>query len=163
MKIITNTPDQLILENRPLWLAIFVTGFALLFVAIGLAILGPEPATGVAFVLGGLFFGVVFNMAFIRRTQLILDAPRTRVELRRRSWFGYKRWTWDLKYLERAVLETSRSGDTDTHRAALIINGGMDEGVHPITLVYSSGRGAQRAKDAINNWLAALDSGHPTA
>ena len=155
MKISRNTPEQLILDNNPIWLALFVTGFSLVFVAIGLANLGPTPGMGAAFIGGGLFFGVVFNMVFTRRTQLILDRPANKVELRRRSWFGYSRLSWELQYLQEAVVQTSRSGDTDTHRAALVISGGMDAGVFPVTLVYSSGRGAKRARDAINGWLSA--------
>lgn len=163
MKITRNTPEQLVVENNPIWFAVFVTGFALVFVAIGLFTISVEPLNGVIFIFAGLFFGIVFNMVFIRRSQLILDAPRALVELRRRSWFGYKRWTWDLRYLDRAIVQTSSSGDSDTHRAALVIDGGMDAGIHPITVVYSSGRGADRARSAINSWLAALDSHRPRA
>lgn len=162
MKIKRSTPDQLILENNPIWLAIFLSLFGLTFLGIGLANLGAQPGMALAFMLGGLGVGVGFNMIFIRRTQLILDRPRNLVELRRRSWLGYSVLSWSLEHLGGAVVETSHSGDTDTHRAALVIRGGMDAGTHPITLVYSSGRGARRAVDAINDWCAALDSAPPT-
>ncbi|MCX7558614.1 hypothetical protein OS190_03485 [Sulfitobacter sp. F26204] len=153
MKITRNTPDQLIIENNPIWLAVFVSAFAMVFVAIGLFNIGAEPVMGFAFIGGGLFFGILFNLAFIRRTQLILDGPRNLVELRRRGWLNYVSMTWELRYLDRAIVESSNSGDSTTYRAAFVINGGMDAGTHPVTLVYSSGRGAKRAKDAINAWL----------
>ena len=162
MKIKRQTSDQLIVENNPIWLAIFVSLFGLTFFGIGLANLSAQPGMAIAFMLGGLGIGFGFNMIFIRRTQLILDRPRNLVELRRRSWFGYTKMTWRLDYLHRAIVQTSSSGDTDTHRAALVIRDGMDAGTHPITLVYSSGRGARRAVDAINEWCAALDSSPPT-
>ncbi|MFK7836027.1 MAG: hypothetical protein AB8B60_07395 [Sulfitobacter sp.] len=158
MKVTRDTPAQLIVENNPIWLAIFVSVFGLVFFAIGLFNVTSQPGMGVIFMLGGLAIGVGFNIIFIRRTQLILDAPRNLVELRRRSWIKYYTMTWELSYLDHAIVETSNSGDTPTHRAALVISGGMDAGTHPITLVYSSGRGARRAESAINTWLAALDS-----
>lgn len=163
MKVTRDTPEQLIVENNPIWLAIFVSLFGLLFVGIGIANLGNDPAMALPFILGGLGIAIGFNMIFIRRTQVILDAPRDLVELRRKSWLGYTRMTWQLRYLDRAVVQTSRSGDSKTYRAALIIDGGMDAGTHPITLVYASGRGARRGADAINGWLAALDSRAATA
>ena len=158
MKITRDVPQQLIVENNPVWLAILVSAFGLVFFAIGMSTLGSEPMTGLIFMLGGLGMALGFNMIFIRRTQLILDAGRGQIELRRRGWINHTVMTWELRYLERALVQTSRSGDTDTHRAALVISGGMDAGVHPITLVYASGGGARRAVEAINRWHAALDS-----
>lgn len=163
MKIKRNTPTQLILENNPIWLAVFVTVFALTFTGIGLINLTAEPMMGAMFVGGGLFFGVVFNMVFVRRTQLILDATARSVELRRRSWFGYTRLTWDLQHLGPAHVQTSFPSDRQTHRPAIDITGGMDAGTHPLTLVYSSGAGARRAVQAINTWRTALDTARPTA
>lgn len=163
MKITRNTPDQLIIENNPLWLAIFISVFSLVFVGIGLFTIRTEPGTGIAFLLGGLVMGGGFTTAFIRRTQLILDRPRNLVELRRKSLLGYHRRSWDLHDLDRALVETSHSSDTNTYRAALHFSGGMDAGTHPVTLVYSSGSGARRAETAINDWLATLDSTPPAA
>lgn len=162
MKITRNTPTQLIVENNPIWLAIAVTLFALVFVAAGLAMIRTEPVAGIMMTGFAILAAVVFNIAFTRRTQLILDSTKNLIELRRRSWFGYSKMTWELRYLDRAIVEVSRSGDTNTYRAALIITGGMDAGTHPLTLVYSSGKGADRAKTAINDWSAALDSNPPT-
>ncbi|MGC1503218.1 MAG: hypothetical protein WA782_03660 [Sulfitobacter sp.] len=153
MKVVRETPDQLIVENNPVGLAIFVSVFGLVFFGIGLSVVGSEPGTGLAFMAGGLGIAIGFNMIFVRRTQLILDTSRNLVELRRRGWLGYSSQTWELQYLERVIVETSRSGDSDTHRAALVISDGMDAGTHPVTWVYSSGRGAERAQNAVNGWL----------
>ncbi|MEM7520359.1 MAG: hypothetical protein AAF307_04915 [Pseudomonadota bacterium] len=159
MKIVRNTPSQLILENTPIFFALMISAFGLVFVAIGVFAWADALTNGIAFVLGGMVIVVVGNLAFVRRTQVILDQTRALVELRRRSWLGYSSMTWELRYLAGALVQTSNSGDTPTHRAVLNISGGMDEGVHPITLVYSSGKGAHLAEAAINDWLAALDSG----
>ena len=153
MKITRNTPEQLIIENRPIWLAIGVSLGGLLFVGLGLSIFPQDPVEGLIFAAAGLFFAVVFNLAFVRRTMLILDGPRQLVELRRRSWLGYSRRTWDLRHLGGAYVQSSSSDGTPTYRAALRITDGMDAGNHPITLVYSSGKGADRARRAVNDWL----------
>ncbi|KIN62348.1 hypothetical protein Z946_1205 [Sulfitobacter noctilucicola] len=153
MKITHNSPDQLVIENNPVWLAVFLSVFGLTFMAIGLFAVSAEPLMGFVFVAAGLGIAIGFNMIFVRRTQLILDRSAQKVLLRRRGWLRDNSLTWEMRYLDRAIVETSRSSDNNTHRAALIINGGMDEGTHPLTIVYSSGRGASRAADAINRWL----------
>lgn len=153
MKVVRNTPDQLILENNPWLLAILVCAFALIFVTIGLFTISSDLWLGVSFLFGGLLGGTVFVAAFVRRTQLILDRPRNLVERRRRSVLGYSKMTWKLEHLAGAAVQSSQSGDSTTYRAALRFNGGMDAGTHPITLVYSSGSGADRAARAINAWL----------
>ena len=82
------------------------------------------------------------------------------MELRRRSLRGYTRRHWDLRHLSRAELQGSRSRKGSTWRAVLVIDGGMDAGRHPVTRVYTNGRGHARAVAAINRWL---DSAPPPA
>ena len=71
MKVTRDTPDQLILENNPIWLAVFVSAFGLMFVAVGLFVMVDAFWPGMAFVGAGLFTIVVFNLAFTRRSQFI--------------------------------------------------------------------------------------------
>jgi hypothetical protein len=153
MKTIHETPDLLVLENKPVWLALFISVFGLVFFAIGMASLSESTGTGIMFMAGGIGIGIGFNMIFVRRTQLTLDAARQIVELRRRGWLGDRYMTWDLQFLDRAIIQTSHSGEKNTHRAAIVISDGMDAGTHPLTIVYSSGQSAQHPKDAINRWL----------
>jgi len=154
MKVTRRTPDQLIVENNPVWMAIGISACSLLFVAIGVSMITTELLIGLVFAGTGLLMGTVFILAFIRRTQLILDRPRNLVELRRKSMLRYLRMTWGLDELDRAILQTSNSGDSTTYRVALRIDKGMDAGTHPVTLVYTSGTGGERAVDAINAWLS---------
>lgn len=159
MKVTRDTTDQLILENNPIVIAILISCFALIFVAAGLFLMSEQFWFGLLFTISGVAIGIVFNMAFSRRTQLILDRPSNHIELRRKSMLGYKKQTWELNYLDRAIVQSSRTDNTTTYRAAMVFSDGMDAGTHPITIVYSSGGGAERASNAINNWLAAsLDS-----
>jgi len=155
MKVSRDTPDQLILENNPIVLAILISAFGLIFVAVGMFIMADEFWVGVGFISAGLISIVVFNLAFTRRTQFIFDRPTNRVEMRRKSLLGYSKRNWELAHLERAVIETSRSDTSNTYRAALGFVGGMEPGAVRITLVYASGKGAERAANAVNGWLAA--------
>ncbi|MEM6305267.1 MAG: hypothetical protein AAF744_11130 [Pseudomonadota bacterium] len=154
MKVLRDTPEQLIIENNPIWLAVFLTGFALIFLGIGLFTMSTDFWLGLAFVAGGVLAGTVFLISFVRRTQVIFDRPQNRVEMRRRSLLGYSTRSWALEHFARADVQSSRSDNSTTYRAVMVFDGGMDAGTHPITLVYSSGSGAQRACDAINRWLA---------
>ena len=156
MKVTRETPDQLIIENNPIWLAVFISAFAMVFIAVGLFLISTEFWMGVGFTVGGIFVGVVFNLAFTRRTQVIFDRPGNLIEMRRKSLLGYSKRSWELQHLSSADVQSSRSSNnTTTYRAVMIINGGMDAGTHPLTLVYSSGSGAQNASNAINRWLHA--------
>jgi len=156
MKITRDTPEQLIIENNPIWLAVFLTLFSLIFIGIGLFMMREEFWFGLLFVGSGLIVGTLFSVIFIRRTQFIFDRPGNLVEMRRKSLLGFTNRTWELQYLDRAIVQSSRSSEgTTTYRAALVFDGGMDAGTHPITIVYSSGSGADRAANAVNHWLAA--------
>lgn len=153
MKVTRQTSDQLILENNPIWLVIFINLFALIFLAVGLFMIPEQLLIGIIFTLGGLLIAGAFNLAFARRTQLILDRTANRIELRRRSLLAYYRQIWTVQDVTRAILQTSMSGDSPTHRAALEVHVyGQDE-IHPVTLVYTSGQGPSNAVVQINNWL----------
>ena len=154
MKVTHDTPEKLIIENNPIWLAIFISVFGMVFVAVGLFLMSQEFWMGLLFAGAGLVVIVVFNLAFTRRTQFIFDHPGNLVDMRRKSLLGFTNRTWSLEHLDRAVIQSSRSDNSTTYRAALVFNGGMDPGTVPITIVYSSGSGAERAANAVNNWLA---------
>jgi len=156
MKITRDTPDQLIIENRPWLIGGFLIVFTLIFVAVGLAaITYGEGVMGYAFVFFGGGAGMLAFAVFVRRVQVIFDRAAGSIRFRRKSVFGSSDVTHDLKHLDRAVVESSYSGDSGaTHRCVIILSGGMSAGVHPLTMAYSSGPGAQRAADAINAWCA---------
>lgn len=167
MKITRNTPEQLIIENNPILMAVMITLMALIFFTVGLFVVTSEIVVGLVFMAVGLFIGIGMNMVFVRRTQVILDATQGSVEIRRRSWFGFRKSNWDLAHLDGATLQSTRikgSGagpGTLSHRAALVIDGGVNPGEHPITIVYNANSTrAERIVEAINSWCAALDSLH---
>jgi hypothetical protein len=166
MKIVRNTPEQLILRSIPLVIAIMLSAFLLAVIAFGLNALFAGDRSGAFWGLIALplFLGL-FLVIFVRRDEVILDRSRNLLELRHSTFRGRTRVQHELRHLERARLESHESHKNGkTYRIALILNGGMDEGIHPVTPVYTSGNGAKRGVEAINTWLAQdIDSHHKQA
>lgn len=157
MKVVTDTPDLLIVEERPVLLGIALGLFILIFVGIGLVMLSQgEIWGGLAFACigGGLGFGAFW--AFVRRVQVVFHRPEAYVEFRRRNLFGGSRTRHRLDEIDRAELEESRSSEGNMlWRVALVIERGQSVGHHPITLAYSNGSGHRTTAEAINRWLDA--------
>ena len=163
MKIVRNTPEQLIIRNAP-WAIGIVLALAIL--AMSAASLyglgqGDYKFAAIMFACGPVFTGLFFAL-FVRRDDLILDRSRNLLELRHATVRGRQKVRHDLTYLEKAVVQTqgarnrgsSTTAQGPTHRVAIVLHGGMDAGTHPITPVYASGNAADLAAKAINAWLA---------
>ena len=172
MKVTRNTPNQLILSNTPWFIGITLVLFILAFVGAGV-FMASEGGEGILFGIffalfgGGLGFGAF--CAFVRRVQVILDRDKNSITIRRQSVFGYEQVEHVLSNLSHAETEstTSRSdnGTSTLYRPVLILDEGMSAGRHPIVEAYSSGRGAHRLVDAVNDWLPArkVDSASQSA
>ena len=153
---ITNTPDLLVIDKRPWIIGLLLIGviFGLLTSSVLSLLSGSvwgtlAPLPVVAFV--GFFF-----WAFVRRSQLLLNAVDRTATLRNRTMSNYTEVVHDLDHLSGAILETSGGSDGDVYRMTLQIKAGMDEGLHPFTESYSSGPNANKAVEAVNTWLARL-------
>lgn len=158
MKVTTNTPDLLIVEDRPVLIAVALIVFTLTFAGFGLFVLAEGEWLGALFMVLGGGMGVACFAIFVRRVQVVFhraDAADAYVELRRRNVFGARKVRHPLDEVSHAELESSRSSDgPDTHRVVLVISEGQSAGRHPITFAYSSGSGHQRCNEAINDWLS---------
>ncbi|MCK0150385.1 hypothetical protein MWU54_10150 [Marivita sp. S6314] len=154
MKVTRDTDTQLILANTPWLLSLGLVLFMLVFVGAGVLRMSDTLLGGMVMLIAGSIGGAVFLLAFVRRTQLILDRHSGLVTLRRRSLLGYSEKTFDLDDLSHAVTQDSRSkNNSGTRRAALMFHKGPDKGTHPITIVYTNTKGPVRAVDAINRWM----------
>ena len=156
MKVIYNTPEQLILRSRP-WLLAVVFGACILgSVAFGLnALVAGERGQALWGLIAIPAFLALFLVIFVRRDDVILDRSRDLLELRHSTLLGRRKVQHRLADLERAMVQSdNKSDDGPTYRVALVLHGGMDAGTHPVTPVYSGGDGAKRAADAINAWLS---------
>lgn len=165
MKIVRDIPEQLIVENNPLLVTVLLIVMAAVFVAAGLiALLAGEVVFGLIWLGFTIPFFGLFFVLFVRRNQLILDAGAGTVTHRRKSLLKYTEVIHELDHLDRAIVESSHSSEGgSTHRMSLVLSGGMDKGLHPFTLAYTSGSGARRGADAVNRWLEALRGGQSPA
>ena len=156
MKIVRNTPDLLVLEERPILVILILLGFTigLAWGAIGLWGEG-ERVVSVIMGLMSVLIAIVLTTTF-RRVRLFLDAQADTFSVRTADRHGVRTVSYPLHHLDRALMETSNSGDGGpTHRVTYILRSGMDVGRHPVTSYFTGGDGPRRAVDAINAWLAA--------
>ena len=160
MKVLRNTPQQLIVEDRPWFFSLLLAAMFLgMLVAVG-STMGEGRYFLAAFVfLVSLAVFAPLAYFLVQRVQIVFDAPRNLLEIRRRTLRGYRVICHELSDFERAITETSRGDGSETHRTTLILARGMSAGKHPMTPAYSSGNGAHRITAAINDWnRARLDS-----
>lgn len=172
MKVTRNTTDQLILSDTPWFIGITLVFFILIFVGLGIFLAtdgGEAILFGLIFALGGGGLGFGAFCAFVRRVQVILDRDEDSIVIRRQSVFGYESVEHVLSNLSHAEVESTKSrsnqGSSMLYRPVLILDKGMSAGRHPIVEAYSSGRGAHKLVDAINDWLPArkVDSASQSA
>lgn len=152
---IERSADVLVIDNRPVAVAVILSLMLLVFMGAGLAMMFDGMIwRGVLFLLGApAFFGIFFAV-FVRRNQLILNRQTGEVLHRRRTIYNYTERRFELSAFAEAEVERGRSDGQTTYRMVYILSEGPDAGRHPFTMSYSSGSGAQRAADAVNDWLA---------
>ena len=161
MRTVTNTPSQLVLEDRP-WLLGSILAIVILFFALLALATGAENLwLGLGMGLAAALFGVAF-VAVARRVIVIFDRGAGAVVVRTASLLGQTEQTHRLSDITGASVETvvNRSTPTnsgrlastsETHRVVLQVN---SQAV-PLTQVFSAGQSAASCAAAINHWLAA--------
>lgn len=153
MKVTHNTPELLIVEERPWLLGLSLIIGALIFAGIAVNSVWSGEPMGLMFFLGSGLFGLFFFI-FVRRVQAVFHRTGSWLEIRRRSLRGYDKIRYELAEINQAIVETSTNNDgARTNRVTLVIPSGQSAGKHPLTQYYASGNGAQKAADAINTWL----------
>lgn len=155
MKVTSDTPDLLIVDDKPVLLGIGLTFFILVFVGVGLAILLSGEWMGLVPMLVGGGLGLAAFAVFVRRVQVVFHRPEGYVEFRRRNLFGGRSERFELGDVVAAEIEESRSNEGGaTWRVVVLIDAGRGPARRePVTLAYSNGRGHHRAAEAINRWL----------
>lgn len=153
MKVIRNTPNQLIVEERP-WLIGSLLIIAMLVpIGIGLAMLSDGSWLGLMVILSAAF-PLLFVFIFVRRVQVVFHRSEGWVEIRGQTLRDQTAVRHDISEIEGASVQSRSTSDgTDTHRIVLHIPEGQSKGIHPLTQYYASGRGSHRVADAINDWL----------
>ncbi len=154
MKMIRDTPDQLILEDTPWLLGIAMIGFILAFVGPGLFLVMSGEWMGLFFAGVGGGLGVMALAVFVERIQLILDRQAGTLTIRRATVLRYVQEVLPLSDLVGAELESRIGGKGGrTQRAALVLSDGTGRRLHPITEVWTNGAGPARTVAAITGWL----------
>lgn len=156
MKITRDTPDQLIVEDRPWLFALMIIVFTLIFLAAGLMIMAAGDLMGLFFALVGGGMGLLAFWAFVRRVQVVFHRPDGYVELRRKSIFRQTRVRHDLSEVSQAIVQQTSGGDSGTLlRVSLVIPSGQSAGTHPLTNAYSNIGNHRGICRRINEWLYA--------
>jgi hypothetical protein len=154
MKITTDTPDLLIVEDRPILLGLGLIVFIMIFVGIGIGLMLSGEGWGITFTLIGGGMGFLAFWAFVRRVQVVFHRPENWVEFRRKNIFSGSRVRHDLSEISRAEIESSQGSEGGTtYRVVLVFDRGQSAGRHPITLAYTSSASHHLIQAKINDWL----------
>jgi hypothetical protein len=159
MRIRQDTPDRLVLEDRPWFLGSILAIVILVLTFLALVLGADSLWRGLGLGLGAALFGVVF-VIFVRRVIVIFDRTAGAMVIRTASLLGQTEMTRPLSDITKATVETtvnrSTSGSgrltstSETHRVVLQVHGQS----LALTQVYSAGKGAASGAEAINRWLA---------
>lgn len=158
MRIVEDSPDRLVIEDRPIILGTLFVVIVIFFVAAALWTVADAPAVAFGALLGAVLMGICFAV-FVRRVFVIFDRAADALVIRTASVFGQTVVQLRLPDIAEAVVETTTSIDdhdsttarTLMHRPALRLTNGRPN--QPLTQIYSGGKGASKAVDAINRWL----------
>lgn len=153
MKITTDTPDLLIVDDRPVVLGVVLMLFTLTFVGIGLAVTFDGSPAGLLFAVFGGGLGLLFFWIFVRRAQLVFHRPEGWVEIRRRNLFGGSKQRFRLDEIERAEVEESSGSEGGVTYRVVLAAHGESAGLHPFTLAYSNVGRHHEIAARINQWL----------
>lgn len=155
MKIIRNQRDILVLQSVPWLLGGVLTAIIIALTGIGLRMwaAGNAGAAFLCFAFGPGFTGLFFYM-FVRRDDLILDRRRNLVELYHATTTGRQTCKYGLHTLRRAIVQSRRGRHGEpTHRAALVLDDGVQCNTAPVTELFTDGPDAARDAAIINRWL----------
>jgi len=151
MRVVSQSPERLVIEERPWFWGVFYIAFILSFSwaalqsALRAEFLGAALAASVA-------AGVTFLfLRYVERVWLVLDRAGGTAEFRRRGMRGLRREAYPLERVKSALAQRNSSGEGDTWRLVLLIEGASPV---PMTPYYQSGKGTRRCVEAVEGWLA---------
>jgi hypothetical protein len=174
MKVIQNTPDELVLESRPWGAGIIIIVLTLGVLGAGLAILlNGTVVSGLVIILFGGILSLSAFWAFVRLEEVRLSRPDAIVQFRTRTITGQYEDSLPLRAVRGASLQVrtrqernrSRKGRSTATRTvrmfrpALQITGPTPSD-RPLTEVYTGDEAMHQAVvQAVNGWLAQAGAG----
>lgn len=151
MRITVDTPERLVITDRPLILAVALSATLLILIGLAMASAVAGAWTGAAILLFPAAVIAGIAAIFIRRCDLILDRPSSTAKLHTSTLLGKTWLSWPLSDVAGATVQSTRGEESGmTYRPVLVLTGGRTQ---PLTVVYTSGQGASRAVGAIERWL----------
>ena len=159
MKIALNTPEKLILDDRPWILGGCLVVLILVFAGFGLNALLAGRMGGLLGLVGAALWAVAL-VVFVRRTTISLDRQMGQMTREVSSLRAKSGQNWPLEDIRRAELDSRLSRDssgagrsryTQMHRVVVQWNDGRAP--LPLTEVYTSGPNPAVAVDTLNRWL----------
>ena len=157
MRVVSQSPERLVIEERPWFWGVFYILFILSFSwaalqsALQAEFLGAALAAAVAVGVTLLF------LRYVERVWLVLDRTEGTAEFRRRGMRGLRRDSFPLDRVKTALAQRGGSGgDGETWRLVLLVEGASPV---PMTPYYQSGKGTKRCVEAVEGWLAEARQG----
>ena len=150
MKIIEDTPDRLVVEDRPILIGLILT-VSLVFSVYLIFVGYSEGRMFLLFAM--LFFAAGALLAFltvVKRTRLVLDRTSGRMILRVASSRKTDETREPLKSVNRAVVQETHSTDSRGSRIVLTFEGRKSL---PLTNHFSGGTAPEHVVDRINAFL----------
>lgn len=162
MKLIQNTDDILIIDDKPWVAGLAIAGFGMVFAVLGVQKLLEGSTSGAIMILVSAAFFYGFYR-FVERLQVVFNRPEGTVEFRKKSIQRYRKESYPLADIESADIDQkyarSNSQSRGSNKAPTIIyqiSLLRKSGGEPILINngHRSGKEYPRIHEAINNWLA---------
>lgn len=158
MKLIRQTPDELLLLHRPIFLCIALAAGALL--ALGAAVWNITQGEWLKAVIALLATAGLVAPALwfgAERVQIAFSRISGTCTIDTHRLSGVQHEVFRLGQIDAAIVETHKGqGDTaGSHRVALTFTAGGDENRRPLTTGYAGGTRAKDIAARINGWLDA--------
>jgi hypothetical protein len=152
MRIRVDTPDRLVITDRPIVLGVMLSTVLLVMLGFALAAAASGAWVGAGILLSAASVIAGITAVFIRRSDLILDRLSGEAHLYSSTLLGKTWLSWPLSEVTGAIVQSTHGGEDSgmTYRPALLLAGGRTQELTP---VYTSGKGASRTVTAIERWL----------
>ena len=150
MRVIESVPDRLVIEERPVALALGTAGLVLLMLLAALD--GASDRAEVEAAMAGIAILGIVPVASLERVRIGLDRAADRIRLEKVRVFGRTSIERPLTEFERATVESAADdgGELTLHRLALVFRAER----LPVARAFRPGPGSSNAAEAINGWVA---------
>ena len=156
MRIVSRTPDRLVLHSTPLiTLAIVIVG-TLVVAGFGSSMAAEGRIWGWPLAIIGSLVGIAMLMTKVEHKRTVFDRTNDSLTIQRRSFLRRTEDRYPLSSVERAVLDSYVDNEGDTlNRPALRIRNAEGETLVPLVEEHNDSGFPARNVARINNWLDA--------